>query len=273
MRSPTLLPIRMNAAETSASRAIADWTPLTVVPRSRTTAEIETFISDVSTTSTNIAMASRIPSRRLVPWVPSSPVPAAAVTGDPFCHSSRATASPQTDDQSNSRQSRVRVEWCPLGIGRPAEVVDRGLERRKEVVGVERTDQLVALELCPNRILELREHERGAGFVELLVEVGEHVGRGGVHIGDRHGGDHDPSRRGLSGGQAPDLLAEGPGVGKEELRVEPEDHQPGKLLGLGVQPPVVIPGHAWDAPEGGLIGPPCPAEYVEDRKGDGDHDA
>ena len=34
MRSPTLLPIRMNAAETSASSAIADWMLLTVVPRS-----------------------------------------------------------------------------------------------------------------------------------------------------------------------------------------------------------------------------------------------
>src|SRR3712207_4963699 len=52
----------MNAAETSASSAIADWTPLTVVSRSRTTAEIDTFISDVSTTRTNIAMASRRPS-------------------------------------------------------------------------------------------------------------------------------------------------------------------------------------------------------------------
>ena len=49
----------MNAAETRASRAIADWTPLTVVPRSSTTAEIDTFMSDVSTTSTNIAIASR----------------------------------------------------------------------------------------------------------------------------------------------------------------------------------------------------------------------
>ena len=55
----------MNAAETSASSAIADWTPLTVVSRSRTTAEIETFISEVSTTSTNIAIASRIASRGL----------------------------------------------------------------------------------------------------------------------------------------------------------------------------------------------------------------
>jgi len=67
----------MNAAETSASSAIADWTPLTVVSRSRTTAEIETFISDVSTTSTNIAIASRIASR----WLPDDAVPAGSVIG------------------------------------------------------------------------------------------------------------------------------------------------------------------------------------------------
>ena len=53
----------MNAADTSASNAIADCTPLTVVSRSRTTAAIDTFISEVSTTSTNIAMASRIANR------------------------------------------------------------------------------------------------------------------------------------------------------------------------------------------------------------------
>ena len=63
MRSPTLLPIRMKAAETSASSAIADWMLLTLVPRSATTAEIETFMIDVSTTRTNIAIASRIGSR------------------------------------------------------------------------------------------------------------------------------------------------------------------------------------------------------------------
>src|SRR4051794_9533862 len=65
MRSPTLLPTRMKAAETSASSAIADWTPLTVACRSRTTDEIDTFISDVSKTSTNIAIASRIASAGL----------------------------------------------------------------------------------------------------------------------------------------------------------------------------------------------------------------
>src|SRR6476660_4250617 len=54
----------MNAAETNASNAIADCTPLTVVSRSCTTAAIDTFINDVSTTSTNIAMASSSPRRR-----------------------------------------------------------------------------------------------------------------------------------------------------------------------------------------------------------------
>src|SRR5436190_19587867 len=55
----------MNAAETSASSAIADCTPLAVVWRSWTTAEIDTFITDVSTTSTNIAIDSRTESRPL----------------------------------------------------------------------------------------------------------------------------------------------------------------------------------------------------------------
>src|SRR5690348_7693561 len=56
----------MNAAETRASNATAACTPLAVVSRSRTTAEIDTFISDVSITNTNIAIASRMP-RRGVP--------------------------------------------------------------------------------------------------------------------------------------------------------------------------------------------------------------
>ena len=49
----------MNAAETSASSAIVPCTPLAVAFRSSTTYEIETFISDVSKTSTNIAIDSR----------------------------------------------------------------------------------------------------------------------------------------------------------------------------------------------------------------------
>ena len=82
MRSPTLLPIRMNAADTSASSAIADCTPLTVVSRSWTTAEIDTFISDVSTTSTNIAIASRMASRGLPACCTGTGVLAPSVRGE-----------------------------------------------------------------------------------------------------------------------------------------------------------------------------------------------
>ena len=64
MRSATLPPIRMNAAETSASKAIADCTLLTVAPMSSTTAAMLTFISEVSTTSTNMAMDSSSATRR-----------------------------------------------------------------------------------------------------------------------------------------------------------------------------------------------------------------
>ena len=73
MRSPTLLLMRMNAAETRASSAIADWTPLTVVSRSLTTAEIDTFIIEVSMTRTNIAIASMI-ARRILPDASTSGV-------------------------------------------------------------------------------------------------------------------------------------------------------------------------------------------------------
>ena len=61
MRSPTLLLMRMNAADQIPAIATADWTPLTVVSRSRTTAEIDTFMNDVSITNTNIAAARRMP--------------------------------------------------------------------------------------------------------------------------------------------------------------------------------------------------------------------
>ncbi len=65
----------MNAAETSASRAIADWTPLAVAWRSRTTAEMDTFINEVSTTRTNIAIASSAASR----WLPDDSCDAATL--------------------------------------------------------------------------------------------------------------------------------------------------------------------------------------------------
>src|SRR6478735_129586 len=62
----------MNAADTSASKAIADCTPLTLVSRSRTTAAIDTFINEVSTTSTNIAIESNTAKRRFIGAVAAS---------------------------------------------------------------------------------------------------------------------------------------------------------------------------------------------------------
>src|SRR3954453_2265953 len=79
MRSPSLPPIRMNAADTRASSAIAPCTPLTVVSRSWTTLAIDTFISDVSTTSTNIAIAS-ITARRVLSSGRSAASPVTPVT-------------------------------------------------------------------------------------------------------------------------------------------------------------------------------------------------
>ena len=66
----------MNAAETSASSAIALCTALTVVSRSLTTAAIDTFISDVSTTSTNMAAASTSESRVLPAGAGGASMPA-----------------------------------------------------------------------------------------------------------------------------------------------------------------------------------------------------
>ena len=81
----------MNAADTSASSAIAPCTPLTVVSRSSTTFAIDTFISDVSTTSTNIAIASSTARRRL-----------------PAAHSgSSLAAGPLKADDPRSRRYRI----------------------------------------------------------------------------------------------------------------------------------------------------------------------
>src|SRR4051794_1479625 len=94
MRSATLLLIRMKAAETSASSAIADCTPLTVVSRSSTTAEIETFMSDVSTTRTNIAAASSTANRELGGACSGTGMLASLVTGPPSAASEQVLALP-----------------------------------------------------------------------------------------------------------------------------------------------------------------------------------
>src|SRR5918994_4149357 len=130
IKSPILLPTSMKAADTSASRAIADCTPLTVVCKSLTTDEIETFIKEVSMTSTNIAAAKR--SERVVvgllsffssatiiipplyTWVRSTPQPASSHTYHrctyPWCTRShcRNPYLPGTQEQRTCRLRSCR---------------------------------------------------------------------------------------------------------------------------------------------------------------------
>ena len=82
----------MKAAETSASRAIADCTLLTVVSRLSATAEIDTFMIVVSTTRTNIAIASSSGSSRLgavdvSDWVAASVTWAILTSSNTHCGS------------------------------------------------------------------------------------------------------------------------------------------------------------------------------------------
>src|SRR6478735_8568276 len=147
-RSPILLLIRMNAADTSASIATADWTPLTVVSRSSTTAEIDTLMNDVSITKTNIAAARRMPWRGVPP--PSS---------------SGAMRSPR-------RRCRGDVRASPRGVGRPHRgartcspaspaAKDRGLRALGRQVLLHQSPDALLLAVGDHRahLLELAEAE------------------------------------------------------------------------------------------------------------------
>src|SRR5436190_8606576 len=142
IRSPTLLPIRMNAAETRASRAIADCTPLAVVSRSRTTAEIDTFMIDVSTTRTNIAIASRI-ARRRSPLDSSTTSTGASIA--PTARSAslrRAPAASSDVGEIRLSPSDVDVELAEIEQGLPAPAGRVGGERQREGHAVRLAERL-----------------------------------------------------------------------------------------------------------------------------------
>ena len=145
----------MKAAETSASRAIADWTPLAVVCRSLMTAEIDTFISDVSTTRTNMAMASR-----------------SARRGFPFV----LLLHPGFGSGAHLR--------CRPFVGVPGVVPGRGGDRGKclvqariEVGLVQGGVEPVAADQLLEAVAQLDEGDLGAGGVQFLVQGLEHLGR------------------------------------------------------------------------------------------------
>ena len=141
----------MKAAETSASSAIADWTPLAVVSRSCTTAEMDTFISDVSTTRTNIAIASRTATR-------TSPFDSAAVVASTLI-------ARQSNGEMIARGSRARP-LAPAGERAPG---SRHCLRR-----------------CAEPLVELRRERRRpdlqVDLEEALEAPGLEVAGSGEHL-------------------------------------------------------------------------------------------
>ena len=110
----------MKAADTSASSAMADWTPLTVVSRSSTTAEIDTFITEVSTTRTNMAAASSKDSRWLrFACLGSLVFVVSLISARPFRRFSAAnprglvSAGPTSSDEGGRRLSRLSLSDFP----------------------------------------------------------------------------------------------------------------------------------------------------------------
>ena len=129
------------------------------------------------------------------------------------------------------------------------------------------------MQLGPHRVLDLGEDQRNPTGVEPRVEVGEHVGGRGVDVGHRLGRDEHPAQALPLVGHGPHGVPEHPRVGEDQGRVETEDDQPGQQLGVRVHLGVVQATEPLDPAELGLVGPPDPAEDVEDGQRDGEQDA
>src|SRR3954452_5324397 len=210
--------MRMNAAETSASRAIADCTPLTVVSRSLTTDEIETFISDVSTTRTNIAIASRAPSR---------PGPAAS-----------SGALMIAASVTSGRLSRLRWRGAsprPGGAPSALQRLQRGVDRGEDAVVAERVEQARARRALDDRHADVGEDEVDAGALEGLGQLDEDLGARDVEVVVGADVEHHRARRrvGLADEQL-DPVADRRGVRVEHRRLEAQDEYVGQRLRVGV---------------------------------------
>lgn len=98
--------------------------------------------------------------------------------------------------------------------------VHRAPDGGKEILGAERMEEAVALELVLHRPLHLGEHELHAGGVQRTVQLAAHVGRGEVHVGHRLRRDNHPARRRRRvGHRGEKVIAEDLGIGEEERRI------------------------------------------------------
>src|SRR5580693_3581037 len=167
------------------------------------------------------------PSGASRPWVSSKPASTKMIGAVTSYRSSRADSAPQTKTiaatiaasealTGSCLPSRGRSSgWCrgnigwrdstgsslalsglvvggPAGAGLVAECGDGGCDRREEVVWVDRAGEPVAFDLPPYWVLEFGEHQADALGVQRLVELGQHIGGGGVHVGHWLRRDEDP---------------------------------------------------------------------------------
>jgi hypothetical protein len=114
---------------------------------------------------------------------------------------------------------------CPVSTSLLTEGVDRGLEGGEEVLWIEGADELVALELLSDRVLEFGEHEGDAVGIQFLVEISEHVGSSGINVGHRLSGNDNPAWFWLGRSEVANLITKGAGVGEEQGGIEAEDHK------------------------------------------------
>ena len=132
------------------------------------------------------------------------------------------------------RRARLRspvLPVLPLDAGRLEVAVHGRPDGREERVGAQRVEQAVALQQVLGRVLELGEAQADVVTLERRDELGQHVGRRHVDLGDRLRRDDDPARRGRRRRhRGLDLLAEELGV-REEQRARPSGTGPGRRSG------------------------------------------
>ena len=107
----------------------------------------------------------------------------------------------------------------------------------EEAVAADRVVDAVLVQPVAHRVLELGERQLDAGGLELVVEVAERLAGGRVDVGDRFPATTiqftSPER------ERAHALAEVVGVGEEERRVEPVEHEPGDAARFGIALDVV----------------------------------
>src|SRR5580693_887269 len=192
----------------------------------RDASENSTRIRVISASAFTSSREGAKPSGASRPWVSSKPASTKMIGAVTSYRSSRADSAPHTKTiaatiaasealTESGLRSRRSSGWCrgnvgwrdstgsslalsglagggPLGAGLVAECGDGGCDRREEMVWVDGAREPVALDLPPYRILEFGEHQADALGVQCLVEFGQHIGGGGVHVGHWLRRDEDP---------------------------------------------------------------------------------